>query len=259
MRKVLVVYTVVMGGDYDLPSTRPQDGVDYICFTDQQGLEPNGWIVRYVSPIILSDTFRSSRELKVRPHRWLADYPNSIYIDSSVHLRKDPLALWDYLIPNESTVFGSFFHSFRATVADEFSAVAEAKLDYRNTINEQLQAYRTHYAQTLTDKPVWGGVLARRHNTHSCISAMEVWFAHILRYSRRDQLSLPLALSHLTGNQRNIILADILLTEFHEWPVSSKPKPSGYTVREKLIPKIRRKFRKALKKRRLLPTQRTSR
>ncbi len=264
MQKTLVIYTVVMGGDYDLTPTRPQDGVDYICFTDRQGLKPNGWIVRNVLPFIPSDTIRSSREPKIRPHRYLSDYANSIYIDSTVHLRKDPFVLWDYLIPDESAVFGGFFHSFRATVADEFSAVAEAKLDYQHTIVEQLQAYRTHHAQTLNEKPVWGGVLARRHNAHSCLDAMEVWFAHVLRYSRRDQLSLPLALSHLPDKQRNIILADIQLTEFHEWPVSSKPKPPGYTVSEvsdeiqknrKSLLKTLRKYRRSLEKRNLLPSQ----
>lgn len=57
-----------MGGDYDLPPTLPQNGVDYICFTDRQDLHvsPNGWTIRDVDPILPSDTFRSSREMKTR-------------------------------------------------------------------------------------------------------------------------------------------------------------------------------------------------
>lgn len=265
MQKSLVVYTVAMGSSYDLPPTRPQDGVDYICFTDQQGLESNGWNIRYVSPLIPSDSFRSSREYKVQPHRWLSAYPKSIYIDSTVHLQKEPLEFWDHLIPDETILFGGFFHSFRATVADEFSAVAQAKLDWGHRIKEQLEDYRVFHAETLNEKPVWGGVLARRHNTKACTEAMEIWFAHILRYSRRDQLSLPLALSHLSSSQRHIISSDIHESEFHKWPVSSKEKPTGYTVsedcgplhiseRRNILRKRLARFRKSLEKRRLLPS-----
>jgi FkbM family methyltransferase len=267
----LAIYTVVMGGDYDLPPTRPQIGVDYICFTDQQDLHvsPNGWTIRDVDPILPSDTFRSSREMKTRAHRWLADYSGSIYIDCTVHLRKDPQELWDYLIPDQDTVFGAFFHSYRDTVAEEFMAVSEANLDFRQVIDAQMQAYTMFHPKTLEEKPVWGGVLARRHNETSCVEAMEVWFSHILRYSRRDQLSLPLALSSLSREQRNIRQDDIHLTDFHQWPVSEKPKPPGYTVSEAVDVSIKgpspvsasylserfKKLRRSLEKRNMLPSQ----
>lgn len=109
-----------------------------------------------------------------------------------------------------------------------------------------------------------GGVLARRHNEPACIDVMEVWFTHILRYSRRDQLSLPLALAYLSHTQQNILLADIHQTEFHKWPVSDKPKPIGYRISEdagraqsvrKLASRRIRKFRRSLEKRHLLPSQ----
>ncbi|QEQ57177.1 DUF616 domain-containing protein [Chlorobium phaeovibrioides] len=244
MSKRLVVYTVLMGYDYGLLPIHTQEGVDFICFTDQQNIEPNGWAIQYVEPFITMDSVRSSREIKIRPHRWLTEYSSSIYIDSTVHLRKDPLALWDYLMPNETTVFGAFFHSRRVTLADEFSIVAKKNLDYQHTINEQFNAYRLRCAQILHEKPVWGGVLARRHNSPSCVKAMEIWFAHVLRFSRRDQLSLPLALSHLPSKERNFIMADNLMSDFHKWPIASRPKPPNYTVREK---KWQRLFKRLLK------------
>lgn len=142
-----------------------------------------------------------------------------------MHLRKDPQQLWDYLIPDQDVVFGAFFHSLRDTVAEEFVAVAEAKLDFRHVIDAQMQAYKTFHPKTLEERLVWGGILARRHNEAACVEAMEVWFSHILRYSRRDQLSLPLALSSLSREQRNIRQDDIFVTDFHQWPVTEKTKP----------------------------------
>lgn len=228
----LVIYTVVIGGDYDLPPTRPQEGVDFICFTDQPKLDPNGWTVRKISPFLPSDTFRSSRDIKIRPHRWLAEYSRSIYIDSSVELTSDPEKIWNHLIPNNIVTFGGFFHSYRRTIEDEFSAVEKSRLDYRLILTEQLNAYQTHHPQILQDKPIWGGFLARRHNLQPCVEAMEIWFAHVLRYSRRDQLSLPIALFSLSAEQKNIVSSSIRKSPFHQWPVSKKPKPPGYNVKD---------------------------
>lgn len=232
MKEKLVVYTMAIGGDYDLQPVTATYDVDYICFTDQQNLEACGWTILQVSPLLPGDTFRSSRDFKVRPHCWLANYTRSIYIDSSVHLHQDPLKIWDYLVPNELIVFGGFFHSYRSNLLEEFFAVGSSKLDYKRVIEEQLQVYRTHNIRTLVEKPVWGGFLARRHNNLSCINAMEIWFAHILRYSRRDQLSLPIALSNLSSNQINLVSDDIFSTVYHSWPMSKKAKPAGYTVEE---------------------------
>lgn len=240
MRETLVVYTVALGGDFDLPPVQASYHVHYICFSDQGNLESNGWTIRPVCPFIPSDTFRSSREFKIRPHRWLADYSKSIYIDSSVHLQKDPLELWDYLIANDTVVFGGLYHSFRATVADEFRAVAKAKLDYKCVLDEQMDAYCKHHETMLAEKPVWGGLLARRHNTSPCINAMEVWFSHVLRFSRRDQLSLPLALSYLSNEQRSVYAKNIYSSEYHKWPVTNKPKPSEYTVDDGIVGTIKR-------------------
>jgi hypothetical protein len=46
----LVVYTVVMGNDFNLPIVKPYPGVDYVCFSDR-GIVDNGiWEIRRVEP-----------------------------------------------------------------------------------------------------------------------------------------------------------------------------------------------------------------
>ena len=162
----------------------------------------------------------------------MTDYSRSIYIDSSVKLLADPKAIWDLLIPNPSIVFSAIYHSYRETIADEFAVVAELKLDYLETLDEQQLAYQHHRSATLSEKPIWGGFIARQHMSPFCISAMELWFANVLRYSRRDQLSLPLALSEIPEHMKNICEFDNYASELHQWPVSSNPKPSGYRLGE---------------------------
>jgi hypothetical protein len=46
---------------------------------------------------------------------------------------------------------------------------------------------------------------------------MVVWWEHVLRYSRRDQLSLPFAL-RATGLHVAVHRLDNSLSELHEWP-----------------------------------------
>jgi len=97
-------------------------------------------------------------------------------------------------------------------------------------LQEQINAYSSHYPNILLQQPVWGGVLARRHNDPDCIASMNMWFANILRYSRRDQLSLPVALSKLKPEQVNIVDFDLRDSVFHSWPFGETKKPPYQTV-----------------------------
>ncbi len=235
----LVVYTNVIGWVYPLPEITAADQVDYICFTDQDIKKTNGWTCISVPPFLEADAFRSSREQKVRPHRWLADHSASLYIDSTVFLTTNPWNIWEKLIPNENVVFGGLFHSYRNTILEEFQAVEKAGYEHKAVLDEHRDFYESYYPETMLEKPVWGGMLARRHNEPGCIEAMETWFSHILRYSRRDQLSLPVALSKLQNEQRNVVSESIKKTDFHEWPRGGKKKPPyqkvGPPVAENLL------------------------
>ncbi len=232
MQNRLVVFTVAMGTQYSLPQIADAADADFVCFTDQEGLESDEWGVKIVPPIFPGDAHRSSREQKLRPHRYLANYKRSIYVDSRVDLLEDPEAFWQYLIPNDDTLFGAFHHSFRDTVVDEFLAVSKAKLEHQSRLDEHQEAMALHFPDVLNAKPVWGGVLARRHNAIDCMAAMEVWFANVLRYSRRDQLSLPLALEVFSEEQKNIIASDIKNSAFHRWRSAPKIRPANYTVQD---------------------------
>ncbi|MEO1536436.1 MAG: hypothetical protein AAFR73_01795 [Pseudomonadota bacterium] len=44
----LVVYTVAMGGDFDLPALPDAEGCEFVCFTDQLHEDAFGWSIRSV-------------------------------------------------------------------------------------------------------------------------------------------------------------------------------------------------------------------
>src|SRR5262249_47359548 len=59
-----------------------------------------------------------------------------------------------------------------------------------------------------------------RHNDPAVVEAMETWYAHVLRYSRRDQLSLWVALRQ-AGLAPLVHKLDNFESPYHRWPVTA--------------------------------------
>lgn len=238
----LVVYTVVIGDGYLLPPLpdgrmNDDDESSFLCFTDRRDLEAKGWTIIPVEPSLPGDEVRSSCDVKIRPHRWLpvaaqkvGPLPaRSLYINPSVELLTDPETAWQSLIGVDHRVLvGAMRHSFRETVAEEFDACAEQGLENPLVLSEHRRVLSTHDPTALTQRPVWGGILARRHSDPAVIDAMEAWHSQILRYSRRDQLSFASVAREL-GPSR-IRLADVNnhSSAFHRWPLASYTRPERY-------------------------------
>jgi hypothetical protein len=226
----LVVYTVIMGDNFSLPKVEViPENVDFICFSNRMLDDAGVWDVRLVEPLLPADLPRSSREYKIRPHVWLSEYDQSLYIDSKVQLTGDSREMYKYLMNEDSKrVLGIFEHSFRNTLREEFAEVMKMSLDAGYVIEKQLHDYNIFFAEYLNSKPFWGGMIARRHNNSDCIKSMNDWYANVLNYSRRDQLSLPIALRYLSEDRRSILKSSIFESPFHLWPVWDGVRPDGY-------------------------------
>jgi len=224
----LVVYTVLMGYPAELNPVPESSDVDYVCFTDQDDVRPNGWTVRRVKPVLPNDSPRSSRHPKVLPHLYLGEYNRSLYIDTSVRLLTDPVSLWNHLVPKPEIVFGAIFHSFRFRMLDVLKTVSALGFDVDRLLLQQLEVAEKEFPGYKNARPVWGAILARRHNDREVKHAMEHWFSHIVEYSRRDQTSLPLAIRKLRGDQVSLLHLDNYLSEFYEWPSGGYRKPESY-------------------------------
>jgi hypothetical protein len=59
--------------------------------------------------------------------------------------------------------------------------------------------------------------MLRRHEAPRMRYAMEIWSAHVLRYSRRDQLSSSMAF-HMAGLEPQLLLWDNYSSPYHSWP-----------------------------------------
>ena len=190
----------------------------FIVFSDHYFTPPVGWRLVVVSPILPHDLPRSSRDPKIRPHLYLPDVTRSLYIDASVSLLGDPEELWRSLVPSPEVSIGVMRQTSRSNVSAEFDAVIDLSLDSSHRVEELRALYREEYPGELEREVLWGGIIARRHHDPSVTAAMETWLHMVLRYSRRDQLSLPFIMSTISAEKKFIAEIDNRKSKFHRWP-----------------------------------------
>lgn len=211
------VFTVLLGR-YEALNEQPSaahSALDFICLTDDPDLRSETWSIRYVTPAFEKDQVRSQRLLKIQPWRLLASYDCSLYIDNSILLRTCPEALLHSVLRQHELALCA--HSFRRDVEAEFAEVELLRFDHRTTLREQLEHYRSADPGSLVERPYWSGMLFRRHAGERLHAFADLWAAHVLRYSRRDQLSLNYSLRK-SGLVPNVLSLDNHDSLLHSWP-----------------------------------------
>jgi len=207
-----VVYSAVIGG-YEVP--RPVDwspggAIDYVLFTDRADLEVEGWRTVPIPVRFPDDRVRSARHLKVVGAPVLDAYDETMWIDNRVVL-KDGFAALFALLEGADMVVPR--HSHRATVGDEYREVLAAGIDDPARVR---RLYGLAGAAGILDSEVlWTGILLRR-NTPDVAAAMRRWMDYILLASRRDQLSVNLALVE-SGITVKVLPIDNIESVHHRW------------------------------------------
>ncbi|MEY9853672.1 hypothetical protein ABH923_003350 [Leifsonia sp. EB41] len=211
------VYTALLGGYEELleQPVASQTDIPFICFTDDPALTSETWRIVLVEPMFPLDLVRSQREFKIRGHEDVAGFEETLYIDNSVLLKKTPDEILDAWLADAD--YGVSLHSYRERVIDEFDEVVALNYDDAARVQEQLLHYADLYPDLIQQHPYWNGMIARR-NTPQVQAAMERWFDHVLRYSRRDQLSANVTLS-LSGLRVNGVELENFESDLHSWPV----------------------------------------
>jgi len=234
-----VVYTALIG-DYEELVEQPiatSTDVPFLCFTDDASLTSSTWDVRLIEPAFSMDPVRSARAVKIRGDAALDGFEESLWIDNRVLLKVDPNVILDEWLKDADLSLAQ--HSFRRHLVDEFEVVSDLGYDDKSRIREQL----AHYAETTPElllRPVlWTAILARRKSPQ-VESTMRVWMDHVLRYSRRDQLSILHAVA-TTGIPITTIPLENRQSPLHEWPPASRrrarPTSTGDTS-DRLEPSV---------------------
>lgn len=214
------VYTVLTG-DYEALNEQPAlkaSRLPCYCLTDNPELTSESWEIRPFSPLLPFDPVRSQRDAKIQPRHYLPpDVDISIYIDNSVILKQPPEALLSAMHRPGQSVF--FAHSYRNALSEEFLEVMRDGLDDSSRIFEQFNHYKATDPGLLDDPVIWTGFMIRDHTAPGFDSFSRTWAAHVMRYARRDQLSVNQALRQ-SQTPYALEALDNFDSPWHTWPVT---------------------------------------
>lgn len=191
----MIIYSAIFG-DYDIiaPAYKSSLIEASILFTDNPKMHAPGWHVIH-APKIYSEPVYNSRYWKMHPPSG-----SSIWLDGQIRLSSD-LLIVDAIRALEKYDIALWRHPIRSCLYDEAHECFD--LGYGQKVLDQAAFYKNQY-EFPVGYGLWEtGVIARRM-TDSMYKMCEDWWTHILSYSYRDQISLPVVL-----NQNNIVPFDL--------------------------------------------------
>lgn len=217
-----VVVTALFGQYEKLNELRVSKDIDteYVCFTDDLNLKSKSWNIVPINIQAIADPIRKSRFIKMFCHRYFPQGSRVLYIDNSVELTMSPKRILDSWLMDQNLAFMD--HSERRTVRNEFLLCSIYGLDKQEIIYSQYRHYKTLYPNILEEKPLWGGMIARKNNIE-VEKFMATWWQLYSEHSRRDQLCINLA-STLSGVAIRRVMGRNSRSEWHVWPTSQERK-----------------------------------
>lgn len=184
-----VVYTCLFGRYERLSeqTVAKQSDIPFVCFTDQTDLVSKTWSIKNVR-LLGIDSARESRRPKILPHIFLPEFDESLYIDNSRVLKMAPSKIFETYLPSDAPNFVCFRHPSRACVYEEAEEIIRGDIDLEVRVREQMDHYRAN-GYPADAGLIVGTFILRRHHEIDVRATCELWFSHVLRYSKRDQLS----------------------------------------------------------------------
>jgi hypothetical protein len=186
--KKWVIYNALFG-NYDQIEDPEEawEEFDFICFTDQKGLQSKVWQFVFVNNEGKSSVLLN-RKYKMLPHLFLSQYEISLYLDVNIKPLKNPREMIvrelrdkDFYLPR---------HSLRDCLYEEAKeCVIFKKSGFKETMSQLSKYEEEGFPRKfgLTEN----GIMLRRHNVPLIKSLMEQWWVEFGQGSKRDQLSLP--------------------------------------------------------------------
>ena len=192
-RNSICVYTTLFGHYDELPRIPSSliGKIDFIIFTDQYNSptqEFNGWkVINCDKQFDCSNL--SAKIYKIKPNLYLNNYDHSIFIDANTEIHSNFLELVSFLWANAGN-FSMFSHPYRQSLSEEACAIISFSKYSAAPIIRQLEDYINLGFKEGDSCLCEGSFMWRSHRCPRTNEFMELWWEHILFYTKRDQMSL---------------------------------------------------------------------
>jgi len=189
-----------------LPSTR------YVCFTDDRNLRSRSWEIVVTQSD--SNPVMASRRVKFFGHQFFRKGARTLYIDNTVSLQMDgSIILSDWL---ESNNLAFMKHYSRGNLRNEFFVCSVFGMDEQKSLFNHFKAYCKLFPGIMGEEVYWGGMIAKV-NCDETDRLMTAWYEEYCKFSKRDQLSLKVALRREQVAHRLITESNVQ-SVWHQWP-----------------------------------------
>jgi hypothetical protein len=179
----LAIYTAILQGR-DVYKEPPKGKFDTFLFTDTPIPTGRARVVPVAEPLV-QDAVRSARFIKTLPHLFFHDHEYTLWMDGSMSLKHTDIK--SVLKVLRDADVATFRHRCRDCVYDELEACIAFGHDDPELMRRQIEEYRAKgypahngLAETM--------VVLRRMNPKTAAFG-NLWWSHISKGSRRDQLS----------------------------------------------------------------------
>lgn len=193
-KKKIAVVTAIFG-DHDslMPvDTAWKSAADFFVFSEKKFEALSGW-QQVHSPYHHVDPRRKARFIKLNLPVFFQNFEWVVWVDGNVLICKDPQALIAG-ISDAPFDFATFRHSCRSSIIAE--AAACARLGKENAIELAEQLARIDFpSREPRDKLYETMAMVLRPSSEAVQTMFTNWWGLLLKGSKRDQLSLPLAMA----------------------------------------------------------------
>jgi len=197
-RKRIAVVSAIFGGFDRLLPVDPAwtNQADFYLFSDRRF--ETYWSWQAVQPNYHNaDPRRSARFVKLHLPTYFADYEWVIWVDGSVLFCVEPSAVLD-AIDAENLDFATFQHPDRKGLVSEAAACIRFKKEEPMVLVEHLGRLQ-HHPAFRTGALYETMAMALRPGAPAVRTLSNAWWRMMAQGSKRDQLSLPLAIAEAEG------------------------------------------------------------
>lgn len=210
-KKKIVLYTAIFGDCDTLVVPKWIDKhIDYVCFTDRPQNDYGLWQIR-PSPYYHTDPVRIARYIKTHPHQLFPYHEIAIWTDANVVLCGD-VQRYIKILNDEQVHLGLIPHPLRDCFYQEAAACKLHQKDNPAIIDAQANFYKENGLKEQEGLFETNFMIIRLAD--SKVAAMfHLWWQHIQRFSRRDQLALAWAWHHCPVPVINLLPKGISVRE----------------------------------------------